>query len=108
MAPRFVARFDDSETLHRAAAAGVGVALGRLTRVRLLLEAGQLRRLGRERVKTDFAHYLVFPPRSRTHKALVAFRDWLHDEAKRYAQQMLDAPRGSQAFPRRSRTAARN
>ena len=29
---RFVATFDDSEALHRAAAAGVGVALGRLSR----------------------------------------------------------------------------
>jgi LysR family transcriptional regulator, glycine cleavage system transcriptional activator len=105
---RFVATFDDSETLHRAAAAGVGVALGRLTRVRLLLEAGQLRRLGHDRVKTDFAHYLVFPERSRAHKALVAFRDWLHGEAKQYARQMLDDPRGSQTLTRRKRTAARH
>ena len=103
---RFVATFDDSEALHRAAAAGVGVALGRLSRVRLLLEGGQLRRLGRERVKTDYAHYLVFPPRTRTHRALVAFREWLHDEAKRYAIEMLDDREESLQISRRRKRAA--
>ena len=105
---RFVATFDDSETLHRAAAAGVGVALGRLSRVRLLLESGQLRRLGSEQVKTDYAHYLVFPPRARTHRALIAFRDWLHEEVKRYEIEMSDGREGGARTSRRRKRSARN
>jgi LysR family transcriptional regulator, glycine cleavage system transcriptional activator len=104
---RFVATFDDSETLHRAAAASVGVALGRLSRVRLLLESGQLLRLGTKRVKTDFAHYLVFPPRARTHRALGAFRAWLHDEAKRYADELLSGREANVPRSGRRKPAAR-
>lgn len=100
---RMVAHFDDSEALHRAAVAGVGVALGRLTRVRLLLESGQLRRLGRDRLKTDYAHYLVYPPRSREHGGLAAFRAWLHEQARRYAADM-DA--GAPGSPRKGRSRA--
>ena len=39
---RFVANFDDSETLHRAAVEGLGIALGRLTLMRPMVEAGRL------------------------------------------------------------------
>src|SRR3546814_4455733 len=39
---RYAAVFDDSESHHRAALDGVGVALGRITRARLLLDSGQL------------------------------------------------------------------
>lgn len=83
---RFVAYFDDSEALHRAAAAGVGVALGKLTRLRLLLESGQLLRLTPERLQTDYAHYLVYPPRSADHAGLQAFREWVHAQAREYAE----------------------
>ena len=86
--PRFVASFDDSEALHRAAAAGVGVALGKLTRVRLLLESGHLMRLTPQQLRTDYAHYLVYPPRSAGHLGLQAFRDWLHAQARAYAATM--------------------
>ncbi|MDH5822580.1 LysR substrate-binding domain-containing protein [Luteimonas sp. RD2P54] len=82
---RFAARFDDAEALHRAAAAGMGVALGRLTRVRLLLESRQLQRLGRKRLRTGYAHYLVYPPHRQAHAGLRAFREWLHGEARRHA-----------------------
>ncbi len=86
---RFVASFDDSEALHRGAAAGVGVALGKLTRVRLLLESGQLLLLTpHQRLQTDYAHYLVFPPRSAGHLGLQAFRQWLHAQARDYAAAM--------------------
>jgi DNA-binding transcriptional LysR family regulator len=81
---RFVAYFDDSEALHRAAAAGVGVALGKLTRVRLLLESGQLLRLTSQQLRTDYAHYLAYPPRSSDHAGLRAFREWLQEEAREY------------------------
>jgi LysR family transcriptional regulator, glycine cleavage system transcriptional activator len=85
---RFVASLDDSEAHHRAALDGVGVALGRLTRARLLLDAGQLVLLSRHRLKTDFAHYLVHPPRVQGHRGFLAFRDWLRVQAAEHAAHM--------------------
>ncbi|MFL6592765.1 MAG: LysR substrate-binding domain-containing protein [Luteimonas sp.] len=78
---RFVATFDDSDTLHRAAGEGLGVALGRLTLARPLVEAGRLLLPFPQRLKAEFAHYLVYPARSATHAGLRAFRDWLVAEA---------------------------
>jgi len=82
---RYVANFDDSETLHRAAVEGLGIALGRLTLMRPMVEAGRLVPLFEERLKAEFAHYLVFPERSERHRGLHAFRDWLLQEAQAYA-----------------------
>jgi len=92
---RYVAYFDDSEAHHRAALDGVGVALGRLTRARLLLDSGQLVMLTRERMKTDYAHYLVYPSRSASHRGLQAFREWLHAKAQEHAQHMERAAPGT-------------
>ena len=89
---RFVATFDDSETLHRAAVEGLGVALGRITLTRPLVEAGLLVPLFDARLKAEFAHYLVYPPRSESHRGLVAFRDWLLAEARDYERQAAPAP----------------
>ena len=83
---RYVATFDDSETMHRAAVEGLGVALGRLTLMRPMVEAGRLVTLFEERLKAEFAHYLVFPERSERHRGLHAFRDWLLVEAQAYAE----------------------
>ena len=82
---RFVAHFDDTEALHRAAVEGLGIALGRLTMARPLLEADLLQVLFAQRLKSDYAHYLVFPERARQHAGLHAFRDWLLQEAADYA-----------------------
>lgn len=98
---RYVAHFDDSEAMHRAAAAGVGVALGKLTRVRLLLDSGQLVRIGNERLKTDYAHYLVYPTRSADHAGLQAFRDWVHAQALAYSAKMDAEPAPATAPGRR-------
>jgi LysR family glycine cleavage system transcriptional activator len=89
---RFVAGFSDSETLHRAAAEGLGVALGRMTLARPLVEAGRLRFLFPQRLKSDYAHYLVFPPRSAAHPALRAFHAWLVEEARAWTAE--DGSRG--------------
>jgi LysR family glycine cleavage system transcriptional activator len=78
---RFVATFDDSDTLHRAASEGLGVALGRLTLARPLVDAGRLVLPFAQRLKAEYAHYLVFPRRSATHAGLRAFREWLLAEA---------------------------
>lgn len=94
---RYVASFDDSETLHRAAVEGVGVALGRLTRTRLLQDSGQLVRLSDAQLKTNYAHYLVYPPRSEAHAGVQAFRDWLRaqaDEHVRNMERQLASPPG--------------
>jgi LysR family glycine cleavage system transcriptional activator len=90
---RFVATFDDSETLHRAAVEGLGVALGRITLTRPLVEAGLLAPLFDARLKAEYAHYLVYPPRSESHRGLVAFRDWLLAEARDYERQAAPAPK---------------
>jgi LysR family glycine cleavage system transcriptional activator len=90
---RFVATFDDSETLHRAAVEGLGVALGRITLTRPLVEAGLLVPLFDARLKAEYAHYLVYPPRSESHRGLAAFRDWLLAEAQDYERQSAPTPR---------------
>ena len=99
---RFVANFDDSETLHRAAAEGLGIALGRMSLVRPMVEAGRLLPLFDERLKAEFAHYLVYPPRSEQHAGLQALRDWLLLEARDYTRHDVHAKvRTPAAKPRR-------
>lgn len=85
---RFVARFDDAETLHRAAASGLGVALGRLTLAKPLVDAGLLVLLSDQRMKATYAHYLVHPPRSADHAGFLAFRDWLRGQAGEYSERL--------------------
>lgn len=93
--PRFVAVLDDSEAHHRAALDGVGVALGRVTRARLLLDSGQLVALSSLRLKTAWPHWLVYPQRSASHRGFLAFRDWLHAQAAEHVRHMAaQAPPG--------------
>ena len=103
---RYVASFDDSEALNRAALDGVGVALGRVTRARLLLDSGQLVMLSTQRMKTDYAHYLVYPPHSATHRGLLAFRAWLQQQAAEHArhlEQTAAAPKPARGRKARKR-----
>jgi LysR family glycine cleavage system transcriptional activator len=88
---RFVAAFDDAEALHRAAASGLGIAMGRLSLARPLLEAGLLVELGPQRLKSEYAHYLVYPARSEEHAGLQAFREWVVALARDYVAN-ADAP----------------
>jgi LysR family glycine cleavage system transcriptional activator len=97
---RYVAHFDNTETLHRAAVEGMGIALGRLTMARPLVDTGQLILLSTHRLRAEFAHYLVYPPRSEKHPALLAFRTWLLDEAHRYT--LAPEPTGMRGNKRRS------
>ena len=92
---RYRANFTDSETLHRAAAEGMGIALGRVTLSRPMLDAGLLVPLFDERLKADYAHYLVYPPRSENHAGLIAFREWLTTQTRAYA----DAAQSRQREP---------
>ena len=51
------------------------MALGRLTMARPLIESGRLVALTGNRMILDrYAHYLVYPPRSENHPAVIAFR----------------------------------
>ncbi|HYG08029.1 MAG TPA: LysR substrate-binding domain-containing protein [Stenotrophomonas sp.] len=98
---RYVAVFDDSESHHRAALDGVGVALGRLTRARLLIDSGQLVPLSPLRLQTHYSHYLVYPERSARHRGFGQFRQWLLAQAGehvRHVEQTL-ALAGSPAPP---------
>jgi len=81
---RYVATFSDSDTLQRATAEGLGVSLGRATLMRPLVESGRLVVLFPERMRARYAHYLVYPERSRTHAGFQAFRDWLHAQAQQF------------------------
>jgi LysR family glycine cleavage system transcriptional activator len=97
-APRkFVAAFDDAEALHRAAVSGLGIAMGRLSLARPLLEAGLLVELSPQRLKSEYAHYLVYPSRSAEHAGLLAFRDWIAGQARDYNAQAEKAPRTAKA-----------
>lgn len=78
---RFVAQFDDTETLHQAAAQGMGVALARATLAEPLIRAGRLVSLTRKRMQVDFAHYLVYPERSLEHPDFQTVRHWLLEQA---------------------------
>jgi LysR family transcriptional regulator, glycine cleavage system transcriptional activator len=102
---RYTATFTDSETLHRAAVEGLGIALGRVTLTRPMIEGGLLERLFDECLRAEFAHYLVWPPRSASHAGLAAFRAWLQAEAAAYvAAAPMQRPRTAPA--RRARSAA--
>lgn len=81
---RFVARFDDSETLHKAASEGLGIALGRMTMARPLIDAGRLQVLTTQRLRAEFAHYFVTPPRSAEKSSVQRFRSWVLAQAAEY------------------------
>lgn len=89
---RYVAVFDDSESHHRAALDGVGVALGRVTRARLLLDSGQLVMLTGQRLKARYSHWLVYPPEVAAHRGLQAFRGWLHEQAAEHVRHTGNEP----------------
>ena len=98
---RYVASFNDAESRQRAALGGIGVALGRTTMVRPLIEAGQLVTLFPEMMKGKRAHYLVYPERSRRLAGFTAFREWLMDEAASFR---AAPPIGFAGMPQRTRS----
>lgn len=95
---RYAASFNDSESRQRAAVAGMGVALGRTTMARPLIENGQLVALFPELMKARRQHFLVYPARARKHAGFTVFREWLLDEAARFR---ATPPAGVGAVPAR-------
>jgi LysR family glycine cleavage system transcriptional activator len=77
---RYAASFTDAELLHKAAAEGLGIVLGRLLLAQPLLNNGSLVTLTKQRIPAGYSHYLVYPPRSAQHPPLLAFREWLQAE----------------------------
>jgi LysR family transcriptional regulator, glycine cleavage system transcriptional activator len=75
--------FTDTNALMEAAVAGQGIALGRLSVTRSDILAGRLVRLSDHSLRVSYCHYAVYPISSESNPALVAFRDWLIEEASR-------------------------
>src|SRR5258707_10986266 len=75
--------FTDTNALMVAAVAGQGIALGRLSLTRSDILAGKLLRLSEHSFRVSYCHYAVYPISSEANPALVAFRDWLIEEARR-------------------------
>ena len=103
---RFVASFSDSEMLNRAAVEGMGIALGRMTMARPLIEAGRLKSLTKQRLRAEFAHYLVYPPRSERRQSVLLFRAWLHEQAREHMAAMGPEPRSTK--PRKATAHRKN
>lgn len=103
---RYVAHFDDTEALHRATIAGMGIALGRLSMACPLVATGQIVLLSDLRLRADFAHYLVYPPRTEHHPALQVFREWVLDQASEYSAEpepaALQTPKGRRGMASKS------
>lgn len=81
---RYAASFTDAELLHKAAAEGIGIVLGRLILAKPLIDNGSLVVLTDQRMAADYGHYLVYPERSASHPPLLAFRAWLLPEIRKY------------------------
>ena len=75
--------FTDTNALMEAAVTGQGIALGRLSFTRSDTLAGKLVRLSEHSLRVAYCHYAVYPISSESNPALVAFRDWLVEEARR-------------------------
>jgi LysR family glycine cleavage system transcriptional activator len=92
---RYAASFTEAELLHRAAAEGIGIVLGRMILAKPLIDNGSLVVLTQQRMPAGYSHYLVYPQRSAQHPPLLAFRQWLHPEIRKY----LSAERGKKTKP---------
>ena len=75
--------FTDTNALMEAAVTGQGIALGRLSFSRSDILAGKLVRLFEHSLRVSYCHYAVHPISSDSNPALVAFREWLIEEAER-------------------------
>jgi LysR family glycine cleavage system transcriptional activator len=75
--------FTDTNALMEAAVMGQGIALGRLSVTRSDILAGKLVRLSEHSLRVAYCHYAVYPIASESNPALLAFRDWLVEEARR-------------------------
>ncbi|HUO67125.1 MAG TPA: transcriptional regulator GcvA [Gammaproteobacteria bacterium] len=92
--------FDDGHLVLQAAAAGYGVALGRLTYAVDDLAARHLRIPFGPLVETDLKYYLLLPEARAGEPSIDAFRAWIVDEGARFRTRLRDAARGAGAAVR--------
>lgn len=75
--------FTDANLLLDAACAGQGIALARASVAAADLNSGRLVQLSGHRYKLPLSHFVVYPTSSEGDESVMAFRDWLLEEAKR-------------------------
>lgn len=76
--------YDDGHLALQAAAAGAGVALGRLAYAADDLAAKRLRIAQRPIVKPDLVYLLLVPDTKASHPAVLAFQEWVLGEASQF------------------------
>ena len=81
-------RFDDGHLALQAAAAGQGVALGRLVYAAGDLSEGTLRAPFPQVIELDLHYYLLVPDSRIGEPPIVAFREWLLAEAARFQRSL--------------------
>ena len=79
---RYVAKFNEAESAHRAAAEGVGIVLARHILAAPFIQTGRLRYIGKQKLPAEYAYYLVYPERSKNHRGLIYFKQWLETQVK--------------------------
>jgi LysR family glycine cleavage system transcriptional activator len=84
---RVVQEFDTPDLLYRAAACGLGVALGIDILIQPYLESGQLIRLFGAQFSLDDGYYLVGRTGDIPRAPVVKFRDWLRRQAVHQSSQ---------------------
>jgi DNA-binding transcriptional LysR family regulator len=77
-------QFDTAMLASEAAAAGIGIAIGRVPMVLPELDAGRLAKADERIVDIETGYWLVGPAGQETRPAIQSFRKWLLEEAKRY------------------------
>jgi LysR family glycine cleavage system transcriptional activator len=75
--------FTDTNALMEAAVMAQGIALGRRSFTQSDILAGRLVRLSDHSLRVAYCHYAVYPIASESNPALLTFRDWLMEEARR-------------------------
>ena len=77
-------QFDTTMLASEAAAAGIGIAVGRMPLVSPDLQAGRLVKADERIVDIETGYWLVGPTGQETRTVIRSFRNWVLDEAKRY------------------------
>ncbi len=90
--PRGGLTYSHTSLMLDAAIRGHGVALGRTPLVAEDLREGRLIRPFDFSLPADFAYYLVYPERKARHPAIIAFRNWILQEASREENNRLANP----------------
>jgi LysR family glycine cleavage system transcriptional activator len=73
--------YNEPSLVLQAAIAGQGVALARGALVRPVIEAGHLVRLFPRGARARFSYYIAYPPAGASVPRVIAFRDWLLQQA---------------------------